>query len=32
MCENADGLNIPLEKFIEISLSAMQGISDALEL
>ena len=32
MCENVDGLNIPLEKFIEISLTAMQGISDALEL
>jgi predicted hydrolase (HD superfamily) len=32
MCEKADGLNIPLEKFIEISLTAMQGIASALEL
>lgn len=27
MCERADGLNIPLEKFIEICLTAMQGIA-----
>lgn len=32
MCEKTDALNIPIEKFIEISLTAMQGISDALEL
>ncbi len=32
MCEKPEALNIPLEKFIEISLTAMQGISDALEL
>ena len=27
MCANAEGLNIPLEKFIEICLTAMQGIA-----
>lgn len=27
MCERPDGLNIPLEKFIEICLAAMQGIA-----
>ena len=27
MCENPDGLNIPLEKFIEICLSSMQKIA-----
>lgn len=32
MCERADGLNIPLEKFIEISLTAMQKIAPELEL
>jgi predicted hydrolase (HD superfamily) len=32
MCEKADGLNIPLEKFIEISLTSMQRIAPALEL
>jgi len=32
MCEKADGLNIPLEKFIEISLTSMQAIAEALEL
>ena len=31
-CEKPEGLNIPIEKFIEISLTAMQGIADALEL
>lgn len=31
-CANADGLNISIEKFIEISLTSMQRISDALEL
>lgn len=28
MCENIDGLNLPLEKFIEICLSAMQRNSE----
>lgn len=32
MCENPDGLNIPLEKFIEICLSSMQSISSTLGL
>jgi uncharacterized protein len=27
MCQNSDGLNIPLEKFIEICLIAMQSIA-----
>ncbi len=27
MCERSDGLSIPLEKFIEICLAAMQGIA-----
>ncbi|MFH1833166.1 MAG: HD domain-containing protein [Candidatus Levyibacteriota bacterium] len=27
MCENAEGLNIPLEKFIEICLASMQKIA-----
>lgn len=27
MCERPDGLNLPLEKFIEICLTAMQGIA-----
>jgi len=27
MCEQADGLNIPLEKFIDICLEAMRGIA-----
>lgn len=27
MCANSDGLNIPLEKFIEICLAAMQGVA-----
>lgn len=27
MCERPDGLNMPLEKFIEICLAAMQGIA-----
>jgi predicted hydrolase (HD superfamily) len=27
MCSNADGLNIPLEKFIEICLNSMQNIA-----
>ena len=27
MCERPDGLNIPLEKFIEICLTAMQGVA-----
>lgn len=27
MCANADGLNIPLEKFIEICLTAMQRVA-----
>jgi len=31
-CEKPEGLNIPIEKFIEILLTAMQGIADALEL
>ncbi|MCC7304359.1 HD domain-containing protein [bacterium] len=30
MCANEDALNIPIEKFVEISLTAMQGISDKL--
>ena len=32
MCDKADGLNIPLEKFIEISLVAMQEIAQDLGL
>lgn len=28
MCANTDGLNIPLEKFIEICLTAMQGVAE----
>lgn len=32
MCANPDALNIPIEKFIEISLTAMQGIATELEL
>ena len=31
-CENADGLNIPLEKFIEICLSSMQQIATTINL
>lgn len=32
MCENPDGLNLPLEKFIEICLTSMQGIADQIGL
>jgi len=31
-CANAEGLNIPLEKFIEICLEAMKGIADTIGL
>ena len=31
-CANADGLNIPLEKFIEICLAAMQGVAGSIGL
>lgn len=32
MCANTDGLNIPLEKFVEICLTSMQGIAPAIGL
>ena len=32
MCENPDGLNIPLEKFIEICLTSMQKIAPQINL
>lgn len=32
MCENPDGLNLPLEKFIEICLLSMQGIASEIGL
>ena len=32
MCEREDGLGIPLEKFIEICLTSMQGIAEKLGL
>jgi len=32
MCAKEDGLNIPVEKFFEICLASMQGISDELGL
>ncbi|MDO8443341.1 MAG: hypothetical protein Q7S81_03780 [bacterium] len=32
MCSNADGLNIPLEKFVEICLVSMQGIAGQINL
>lgn len=32
LCQDADKLNIPLEKFIEICLISMQGISDQINL
>lgn len=32
MCENPDGLNLPLEKFIEICLTSMQAIAPDLGL
>ncbi|MHB9019999.1 MAG: phosphohydrolase, partial [Minisyncoccota bacterium] len=32
MCSRADGLNISLEKFIEICLVSMQGIADKINL
>ncbi len=31
-CANSDGLNIPLEKFIEICLASMQGIAGSIGL
>lgn len=32
MCENSDGLNIPIEKFIEICLTSMQQIAPQINL
>lgn len=32
MCSNSDGLNIPLEKFIEICLTSMQAIAGQINL
>jgi predicted hydrolase (HD superfamily) len=32
MCANADGLNIPIEKFIEICLTSMQSIAEEIGL
>lgn len=32
LCEKPEGLNMPIEKFIEVSLTSMQNVSDALEL
>jgi len=32
LCQDPDKLNIPLEKFIEICLNSMQGISDQINL
>lgn len=32
MCERTDGLNMPLEKFMEICLKAMQGVAEEIGL
>jgi predicted hydrolase (HD superfamily) len=32
LCQKADGLNMPLDKFVEICLVAMQGVAEEIGL